>query len=174
MKPAGQVDLPQMSIDTSEVEERQKGRASGGEVMRGGPKAPLEYDFAADGVFGGEDEEPLPLPEDQYLPEKEASVAEEPVQELPRTEDRFRPTKNTKAMFAFLARKFEEAPASSKGSLSFNTLFSGRSAHAAAVGFFELLSLKSKNGVDLKQKEAYGDIFVKKAKEFDHLQGIMA
>jgi hypothetical protein len=52
---------------------------------------------------------------------------------------------------------------------SFNALFKGLKKKRVAQSFFELLVLKSKDYIDLKQSQPYGDITIKKTEKFETL-----
>jgi len=74
-------------------------------------------------------------------------------------------TQRTAKMHKFLGAKFE-----TQDPLSFETLFAGKSKRTVAIGFFEILNIKSKNCIDLHQSKAYADITLKKHPEnFDKL-----
>lgn len=66
-------------------------------------------------------------------------------------------TQRTAKMHKFLGAKFE-----TQDPLSFETLFAGKSKRTVAIGFFEILNIKSKNCIDLHQSKAYADITLKK------------
>jgi len=164
MKPAGEIELPQVSIETSELERR----GSEGEVERGGGGgggSPLRIEPEYAMPFP-EEEEGLPLEEGSLV--SKADQSEEVQQEaVPAGERKVIITKRTSAMHEFLSRKFTDVGA--KANLSFNNLFQNKSRHAAAIAFFELLNIKSKNCIDIKQKEPYGDLQIKKTAGFNAL-----
>jgi len=75
-------------------------------------------------------------------------------------------TRRTKEMHDFLAERFKRA-GGPKPALVFQHLFNTR--EKAALAFFELLNIKSKGCVDVKQEAPYGDITISKTKDFQKL-----
>jgi len=173
LKAATEVDI-QLSIETSGVEDRSQAeertlRRESVEQMRGHEGGEEFYhDYGGGDMFPDETPE-LPLPAPTAVEEREEREESEEKEVVHRVTERRGPTitKNTKGMHDFLAKKFSEA--GPRGSLSFQNLFAGKSAHAAAIGFFELLNIKSKNCVELKQTQAYGDIMIRKTNAFNAL-----
>jgi cohesin complex subunit SCC1 len=162
MKPAGEIELPALSIETSELEGRRESEA---EIERGASPYRVELDY---GMPFPEEEEGLPLEDRTGVSKPEPSEQEEvPAEEIPSAERKVVITKRTSAMHEFLSRKFTEAGV--KTALSFNSLFETKSRHAAAIAFFELLNIKSKDCIDVKQKEPYGDLLIKKTAGFNAL-----
>jgi len=75
-------------------------------------------------------------------------------------------TKRTATMHAFLEKQFT---ADNVPELSFNKLFAGKAKHTVAVGFFELLNIRSKNCINLTQPKPYEDITITKTEHFSTL-----
>jgi len=74
-------------------------------------------------------------------------------------------TKRTAAMHEFLAKRFTpEHPA-----LSFFEMMVRKKKRTVAVGFFELLNIRSKNCVNMEQEQPYGDIIVTQTENFARL-----
>lgn len=78
-------------------------------------------------------------------------------------------TKRTKNMHSYLEKQFDSKQSDT---LSFAELFpkQTKSRNTVAIAFFEILGIKSKRCIDVKQSVAYGDIEVSKTDEFSNLK----
>lgn len=56
---------------------------------------------------------------------------------------------------------------SDRDEVTFNQVFAGRSRHQIAKGFYQLMVLKSVQGIDLMQERPYGDIVIGRGPRFD-------
>jgi len=74
-------------------------------------------------------------------------------------------TQRTAAMHTFLEKRFT----ASVPQLSFNSLFENKKKRTVAVGFFELLNIRSKNCINMSQAVSYGDIVITKTEHFSKL-----
>lgn len=74
-------------------------------------------------------------------------------------------TERTKKMHKFLTNNFRE-----KEELNYLQMISGKNRKTVVGTFFELLVLKSRGIVDLKQSAPYGDILISKTDTFDQVK----
>jgi cohesin complex subunit SCC1 len=113
------------------------------------PEFPIE--------MGGEELEQPEQPEQPYEPTSPGEELSQPLPPTPAAED-IGLSDRTKRMHKFLSNTFNQQPESAE--LSYNQLIEGKARRTVVGTFFELLVLKTRNVVDLKQKEPYGDILV--------------
>jgi len=156
-----QSDIPDEKMSELPTEET-TGRHSG--YASSEPYADDPEDFPLQPDSFGVDEEGLPSGyEDQYAVTKWNALDTRHSTSVKDPKSMSRPlggwSKRTRKMYEFLAKKKDKH-------LSYNDLTEGKQKMTAVGVFYELLVLKSRNLLHVKQGSSYGDIRVTKTKEF--------
>jgi len=73
-------------------------------------------------------------------------------------------THRTAAVYEYLTKNFDET---GNQNLSFLDLIKDKKRSTVAITFFELLNIRSKNCINVKQDQFYGDIIISKTEFFD-------